>query len=269
MKNIFKFMSLLLLGALVFNSCSKDKGVYEDLQPQGSLVIIKDVQTGFYNLADTDNASIAFSVEGVGESINSIVINKSYNGGAAVQHATQSSLPGSLTVSLADALSGLGVAVGDLVVGDEITFTISDVSTASGTYGSGSSLTIPVSCPSELEGTFDVVTLGWCGETFTGEATWVHAGGGVYTCEDFTYGAYNVCYGAGAALPGGDVRLAELCNKIDYQGVDQWNETYEWHNLVIDGPNLTFEWSNTYAPEAGTTTLTRQDGKDWPPLTVN
>ena len=62
------------------------------------------------------------------------------------------------------------------------------------------------------------------------------------------------------------LRLSNECGKLRYRGVSQWGETYFIHDLILDGPHLTIDWSNDYAPEAGVSTLTRTDGKDWPSL---
>ena len=138
--------------------------------------------------------------------------------------------------------------------------------------------TMNVVCPSELEGVMDVSTVGWCGDTWEGEIEWVNEGNGVYNMaggvgdmgQDFSFGAYFACYSPTSGLPNansGNVRFTDSCNKLGYQGTSQWGEAYYINNLTVDGANLTIDWFNDYAPEAGVTTFTRQDGKDWPALT--
>ena len=138
--------------------------------------------------------------------------------------------------------------------------------------------TMNVVCPSELEGLMDYSTVGWCGEVVEGEVEWINEGKGVYNIaggiqgdgNDFSFGAYHGCYGPNGGLPNaasGNVRFTDSCNKFGYQGTSQWGEVYYINNLIVDGNKLTVDWFNDYAPEAGVTTFTRQDGKDWPPLT--
>lgn len=131
-------------------------------------------------------------------------------------------------------------------------------------------------CPSDLTGKFDVVATGWCGTEYTGVYEFISDGVGVYKIwdvdndvEEFSLGAYYACYGSdpqGGGLPFGDLRLVDACGVLSHTGASQWGEAYYFDNITVDGPTMTFEWHNDYAPEAGTSILTRQDGADWPPL---
>ena len=134
-------------------------------------------------------------------------------------------------------------------------------------------------CLSNLEGIYEATTVGWCGNVGpTILSQWVSVGAGIYQivdpadptnvdAEDFSFGAYTACYGAGSTLPGGDLRIKDACNIIAPIGSSRWGEIYEFLSVTVNGPELIIDWKNNYDPEAGVTTLVRTDGTDWPPLT--
>ncbi len=277
MKNLF--ILLLFIGGLLISSCSKEEKPFQDLQPMGSILTISDVVTGFYDLADPQNASVGFTVASVGENVSSAVLQKSINGGAPVDHATVSSFPSSFTVSLSEALEGLGVGIDQLEVGDQIVFSFKDVTTQSGTFASGATVSADVSCASKLEGTYDLVATGWCGATHEGTITFKQIAAGEYDVlvsnidgsamwSDMSMGAYFACYETSAEgnLPGGTVRIVDICNALSYKGASQWEEVYEFNSIKVDGPVLTIDWKNDYDPEAGVAVITRTDGTNWPAL---
>ena len=152
------------------------------------------------------------------------------------------------------------------------TVTTGDNIEGSSTFAGFFRFTMNVICTSELEGVFDVTTVGWCGETFTGQREWVNEGDGAYSMPDgdFQFGAYDVCYGPGPTYPCDPgtcaLRIQDSCNRISITGTDRWGYGFTISALSVSGDELTFDWANGYAPEAGTTTLKRTDGKDWPPL---
>lgn len=269
MKNITYLLGLILVLGVI-SSCTKeeDENPFASIEPKGAVVSVGNVQTGFFDLTDPDNAGIAFDLTTKGEAVNSVTVLQSTKGGAPQEIATISSFPATISVSLADIMASSGLTMDDLAPGDQTVFSFQNVSTPSGTYPSGASLSIDMSCQSDLGGMMDVTTVGWCGETFTGTAELVALGGGSYTVADMSFGAYEVCYGAGSALPEGDLTIVDICNELSYAGLSQWGETYEFLSMTVDGPSLTFAWKNDYDPEAGTTTLVRQDGRDWPALSI-
>lgn len=142
-------------------------------------------------------------------------------------------------------------------------------------------------CPSELEGVFDANTTGqavWagtpCNSNWTGTVIWDHLGNGVYdvyavigadTLHDMSMGAYFACYGQdneagypnGAGGTAGSLRITDACGKLAYSGLSQWGESYVFNNLVVNGNQLTLDWTNSYG-ESAVTVLTRTDGKNWP-----
>lgn len=146
----------------------------------------------------------------------------------------------------------------------------------------GANCTIPffVVCNSSLDGTYDMTTVGWCGDSFTGKSRWNKSGDGAYTMYtqipdgellDMSFGAYMPCYGYGleagtqGSLPNGSVTLNDVCNTLSYTGTSQWGEVFSLNSVSSDGANLIIDFINDYG-EGGVTTFTRTDGTTWPPL---
>lgn len=130
--------------------------------------------------------------------------------------------------------------------------------------------TYNVACASYLAGTYNFSTtnVGEPGGTFisstlTGTVTLTDKGGGVYDISDASFGGYDALYGGDIAK---GVQLQDVCNKISFQGKDQYGDIYSFTSLVVNGKNLTFHWKNDYG-EFGDTTLTRTDNTNWPALT--
>jgi len=144
----------------------------------------------------------------------------------------------------------------------------------SNSVGANCQLNFNIVCLSELAGTYDYKAKGWCGAEKTGKIELKLTGTGVYVPildggaeADFSFGAYAVCYGATAQLPGGDLKLNDSCNKLFFSGKSRWGETYVFRDIQINGAELYISWKNDYDPEAGEIWITRTDGKAWPALT--
>lgn len=138
-------------------------------------------------------------------------------------------------------------------------------------------ITLAVVCPSDLEGTHTYVgTAGWCGGGYvptSGTTVWVREANGVFSVEDkdYSFGAYDGCYGdgspgSGKAWPEGNLRINDLCNQLFWTGASQWGEIYFFDDVTVNGAELTLVWHNDYG-EGGTSIITREGGVDWPPLT--
>ncbi len=196
-----------------------------------------------------------------------------------------------INFNLGDALAALGLTTDDINGGDALRFDgtitlndgrqfdIDNTGTniiSSAPFSGWFRFDQPIICPSSLEGTFDVRTTdAWCGsmDVFTGTTTWEQVAPGLYEITesslaeaDDTYGAYDLCYNPGYSFPQGTLQVQDACNILTPVGADRWGDTYIYNSVTVDGPNLTIVWENTYG-EGATTTLTRQDGADWPPLT--
>lgn len=126
--------------------------------------------------------------------------------------------------------------------------------------------TMTASCPTNLQGKYDVnVTATWCGNNSAVPKTQVTLTSTTsgYEIDDFSFGAYYNCYGSGATLPGGNLRMVDVCNKISITGASRWGEIYTWSNLKVNGDVLSFDWVNDYG-EGGSAEVIKPGG--WPPL---
>jgi hypothetical protein len=158
--------------------------------------------------------------------------------------------------------------------GDEnFTLQIGDVTTANASFTPFKVSFVIKDCFSKLAGTYSYVTTncytpgppaGSVAGPFTGTVTFTETAAGLYTISDGSFGGWLGLYGPGNISTG--LSLRELCGKISYEGDDQYGDEYTFANLVINGNQMTFDWSNTYG-EYGTTTLTKSNG-NWPPLTL-
>ena len=271
----YNLIAIILLATLGFmvQSCGDDvidpPKTPDFYDARGAVVSISDVVNGFYDLADIDNAVVGFTVNTQGEDASSVTVYKSFNGGDPVEHASVDD-GSTLSIPIDDAINGLGVSIDDLEVGDVITYSF-ESSTSSGTYKSGTTLDAAMSCSSNLAGTYDVVTVpngSWCDNSlmFEGESVWEEVSAGVYSIVDFAFGSYTICYNS-SSTPDGSLRVNDVCNKITITGASQWDEIYTWRITDISGSSMTIDWENDYG-EAGISTLTRQDGSNWPPLEI-
>ncbi|MEY3052451.1 MAG: hypothetical protein RLY31_2236 [Bacteroidota bacterium] len=248
--------------------------------------------------------TVEFYDENQGRNVASYAWSVSYNGGSAVQLASVDAgsfgtspdgLPStSFRFTFGEVLSKLGLTIEDVEGGKSFAFratltkTDGTVFTAQNTaanlqgqpaFKALFQINVPIICPSELEGTFEAETVGsgpWgCTNTWTGTVKWVQVEPGVYDIisvddagadqYDFSMGAYWVCYGTDATLPGGDLRIVDACSSLSYRGASRWGESYVFNSITVNGATATFDWVNSYG-EGGVTTLTRTDGKDWPDL---
>ena len=285
-KNYFTF-ALCLSFVFFMNSCTNDDvfvgpgdevvdfttfGV--DFDKQGALILVSDVAPGFYDLANLDNASIGFTVESFGESVNSVDMLIGFGGQSAVLNQINS-FPTTFTIPLSQALSALGLSSDDLSVGDEFSFTFDNVVTSGGAFRSGTSLDVPVSCSSNLGGTYDYVSsnlkaggpaAGECPDgEITGQVTFTDLGGGKYECSDLGFGQYGTSCWNDSPATSSNATFTDLCNEIISGGLDQYDLVYTWVITDVSGPNLSISWSNDY-DDSGDVVITRPDGTDWPPL---
>jgi len=217
---------------------------------------------GFYDLGDLDNTFVAFDVNSGGDAVSNVTIMKSFSGAAGsfgpVEH-TSGSL-GNYSISINDAVSGLGITADQVEVGDSFTFT-----TTAGP--SSRSLVVNASCSSALAGTYAYSSTGYfCDDAgaLTGEVTITEAAAGVYDISDWAFGTYEQCYG-GAAQSWGSLQLTDLCNTINIIGADNYGDSWTYTVDGVSGADLTITWANTYG-EFGTVVLSRTDGTEWPPL---
>ncbi|HPG09444.1 MAG TPA: hypothetical protein P5275_17220 [Saprospiraceae bacterium] len=186
-----------------------------------------------------------------------------------------------VSITPADAMAALGLTMADLGPGDAFkvkgTLVLNDGSIhgqdnstsalIGGAFRGQFDITFSVACPSSLDGSYPFeTTASWCGETKSGNVTIVAKGGGVYTFSDWSFGAYQACYG-GDALGWGALQFKDVCSEVSFSGfTDNYGETWTF-NSTLEGDKWTITWENTYidgsAPESGTAILTNPGG-DWP-----
>lgn len=133
------------------------------------------------------------------------------------------------------------------------------------------SFAINLVCPSDLSGTLDVVHTnqvtgpdgGPCVEpVLNTTVTLTEMEEGQYSISDGSFGLFGNCW---ADDPVTGLTLSDACDIISVSGEDQYGYEYTYEIVSVDGPTLIMNWENGYG-DSGTVELTRQDGKDWPPL---
>lgn len=182
-----------------------------------------------------------------------------------------------ITITANEAFTAAGVKEEDVQAGSEFIFegkvitTEGQVFTASNSSATvrGSAFqghfnfTLPAACPSSLAGTYTVEGSNfWCGAAdATGTVTIQAEGGGVYTFDDWSLGAYPACYG-GLAASWGSLTFTDVCNEVSFTGfTDAYGDTWEFTSTV-NGGDWTIDWVNTYG-EAGSAVIKANSG-DWP-----
>lgn len=311
MKKLIYFLSTTLILSVIVSSCTKVDLPYEtfnDLQKGAFPRMLS--KSGNFDFFDLANSSVDLEIEYYSESKGSNV--SSYNwtveyqdvvGGGAnsvdpVTYASftpnktsEAGLPANdISLTPAAAMAALGLASIDggnnfiyhmtLLMDDGRVFDADNTGAniiSSSPFSALFTLTVPIICPSSLEGKLDYTTTAWCGNVISSSTEWIADGNGKYHIEDnhgdFSYGAYDACYGDGTPGsagfgPEGTLQIVDACAVLSVNGASQWGEVY-WYNDVsvsADNKTLTLDWENDYG-EAGVTDLVRQDGADWPPLT--
>lgn len=272
-KNILFYLCFMLIGGLTITSCTKDedKNEFAEINDvRGAAINILEIQRGFFDV-DLPDDEVSFSINSVGETISSADLTVSYNGGTAVNLRSLTTYPATITASLTEVAGALGLDISTITTSDVITAGFANVVTSTGTYDSGENVDL-VFCKSELAGTFTYTTNNYSiptadgcdGDGLTGTVTWTASGPGKYLSDDFGYGTYQQCWGAPAAS-WGTIEYVDACNELTITGADNYGDAWAISGVSVDGTSLTFTWSNDYG-ESGTTTLVRDDGKDWPEL---
>lgn len=207
--------------------------------------------------------------------------------------SSETGLP-TLTVTLGfqEAIDALGMTAADFAGGDTFRFNATLVMnngmvfTSQNTGGNVISsspfsalftVSANVVCPSDMGGTFDFVNTnmlrgngagnsGSCGGTVTGTVTWANLGSGEYSSTDLGFGQYGSSCWNDSPATSSSAGVLDACNKLSVLGSDQYGIIYSYTIVSITGAIMVIDWTNDYG-DAGTVTLTRQDGNNWPPLT--
>lgn len=274
MKNILSLTALLLLmTGLVFTSC--DDSVtppHQQNSGSGALPIVGTPAPNFYDLGDFANAAsdITLDIEEYGGAqVSSVDVWVSYDGGAAGKMMTVSSFPSDLTWSGPDAAAAAGVEVDSLELGKIFKFTFT-LNMADGTVlVPNTKVDLPLSCPSDLAGTYDVHTVyhqhdflpDYSEANIVAEVTQVDDG--IYSVEDasgglYSEGPYVDAYGTN----GLDFTFREICGQLSWEGQkDDWQDLVQspdFPSEVIDENTFTISILGTVYGEHWTSTYTLQ-----------
>lgn len=290
MKFFNNISKALVLVALVFvaSSCEdEDKApilTFEAATKGGYPRLLAEEGEPFVNLFDVAGSSYGYTIEFIdearGANVESYYLEVSYNGGSSMPlRSAYSSSDFSdnangykeLTVApitAAELLSAVGVAEGDLAVGDEFDVTGFVVVSGNTFGGANSSATVegaafvghfdytfPVGCPSDLAGDYDYSysSPNWCGGAGTGTITIQANGGGFYTFNDWSFNSYADCYGGGTAI---GLEFQEVCNELNLVGkVDSYGDTWVV-TTSITGNIWSIEYDNAAWGESGQAEIT-------------
>lgn len=273
MKNLYFNIPRLAIMLLLVFACSTNE---DDLmQPYVTGTVfpeIIEVKSSFFNVADVVNAYVEFIVDVDADIAESVSIEQSFNGNLSrAVLGTYTSFPITFKITAAEAVSEVpGLSVDDLELGDSFLYEIIVTSKNGLRTRSNVIVNAPVSCSSDLAGTFTYSTtvtgvgdggdIGGCTDPVTGESEFVEDGAGFYQVSDATFGQYGCAWGD---TPAAGVTLTDVCNTLTVGGSDQYGLIYTFVIISNDGTDLKIEWSNDYG-DSGTSILTRTGGKTWP-----
>lgn len=278
---------LLALGMFMFTSCD-DETVkpFEQASLDGAFLELGTPTPGIFNKGDYANATSTFDVNAIGENgvtVSSVDVLMYYTPapGQAAQGpfslGSVSSLPGSYTASIKDLTENtLGLTEETMPLGATFDFFF-EMQTSVGTIIQGGprgarSVSIAVSCPSDLGGWYSTVTTYSQHDFLPDYATAsqdsvfiTDEGDGKYTIEDasgglYSEGPYVDAYGT-TGLP---IEFKEVCSQITWSDQsDDWgvfSPTPDAENSVglTDGV-ITMNWLAEQFGESGTTIYTPLD----------
>ena len=260
MKNI-KLFILALLSITVFNSCVVEDGENPYYPPNeyGVYPIISNVINGYFDLADTANANIGFTItpsNSGGAESSSGEVHVNFNGGDYRKIADMNSFPHTSAFSLQDVTNLLNIDINDLVLGDSFDFKYYFAINNGETMTSTESLAVPMSCQSNLSGTYSVTTTYGYHDflptysTNTMNIEIVEVADGLYEVYDFSGGLYSS--GPYSTEYGTDdssftVQFRDTCNNISWSGQsDPWGScipNVEGDNYVDSNTGIiTISW---------------------------
>lgn len=274
MKN-YKYLLLLLVSSfIVWSGCYKS---HDEVVLQGNdagSIVVTSVSSGFYNLTEINNATAIFDIAAAPNSkpISSVDVLVSLNSIASSSFQTIetiTSLPATVNISATEAGALLGKPASELELGDVFRFAFKVNFTDGTSSRSTASVTIPVSCPSNLAGTYTASsdatsTDGCCTDPlvgFQGEVVLTAISDGVYRLSDFSAGVYLEWYAVYGITPSTNLSstIRDVCNNISF---DPFTEPFGTA-VIASGSydpatnTLTYTWVNGYDDE-GTVTLVKQ-----------
>ncbi len=272
-----------------------------DAAGKGAYVARVSETARFINLLDVANARYTYSVEFVdleqGGTVAEYAIDvryvdnnpangnksggplrlRSFNSSQFQDNARGYKSVSDITITASELFSLFGTDASEVLAGDQFVV-IGTVTTRDGAVfgfsNSSSSVngaafrghfnfTLVCGCPSNLEGTFAYVGSDyWCGNPgSSGTVDIRRTSGTTFSFTDWSFGAYQACYGGGSSNWGA-LAFTDVCGVVGFTGfVDSFGDTWTFESS-IDGAEWTIVWSNTY-DEAGKVVLTHPSGA-WP-----
>lgn len=246
---------------------------FVDLE-KGTLVAEYKTEVSFTDFDDSD-----------GDSSKDAVPFKSYGTGDFSPQSSGLVGISNITFTGNDLISALGLSAEDLAGGGkfDVTGTITTVSGQVFTSSNSSptvngagfrgffDYTLFVVCPSSLEGTYNVVTVGTSTDpccpsetTLEGTITLTATGGGEYTISDWSGGLYFAWYGPGGGNYGingpsdTEGAIKDACNVISLlTDAEPFGSTVSGDGRVNEDGTISFKWLNGFA-DKGSMTLTPQ-----------
>jgi len=285
MKN-FKFITLALTFTICFLSCEDNGGTSNIPLNDGAVPNLTKSTTSdaFFNLIrlnNGENVSIDFNAEvAQGNPASTDIVGSYKTAGGVVYNAilfSDVTLPQDFSLSISDivtAFSEINVA-SEIEVGDVLTlttrFTMNDgtilnILNEDGTSSVSSNIqttvlfdsiiSYPVSCPSDLGGTYNVVSSGFSTDgapinnplvNFPYTVTVTDVGGGSYTISDGVAGVYQDWYCA----PYGycfetEGNFTDVCNSLSGSWTEAFGCPVELIGTVNADGTLTISWSNCF-----------------------
>ncbi len=283
MKNILSLTALLLLmTALVFTSCDDSiTPAHQQVGRDGALPILGTPAPNFYDLTDFAGASseITLDVEEYGDAqVSSVDVWVSYSymddstsiSAGPGKLMTVSDFPSDLTWNAPDAAAAAGISTDSLNVGGVFKFTFTLNMADGEVLAPNTKVDIPLSCPSDLAGMYDVHTVyhqhdflpDYAEADIVAEVTQVDDG--IYSVEDasgglYSEGPYVDAYGT-SGIP---FTFREICGQITWEGQkDDWQDLVQSPDypsevdpntgvftLSILGTVYGEHWTSTYTPQ--------------------
>lgn len=251
---------LLLLMSFFWTAC--EFGGVEDATPdfeEASMPVISEVNQGFYNLLDVENAFVSFSVEKLGNvGVESMNVYQTFNGGEPTLVTSESSLPTDVNIDLSDAAQAAGVSPANLVPGDAFVYTFEVVTSDGRTLSSGTNIKANAACPSEInEGTHVAISGGTSTdgcppvnpvEDLNYPVTVTSLGAGRYEVSDFSAGVYQAWYGAcyGYAFET-SATIVDVCNQISFSLTEAFGcDVVGSGTFDPETGELSYTWSNCF-----------------------
>jgi hypothetical protein len=190
-----------------------------------------------------------------------------------------------IEITANELITAAGINAADIKSGDKFNIRGRVTTTAGQTFTSANSsaaingssfrgffnFTMNAFCPSNIEGTYSYVTTSSAiscskekeiAEDITGTVTIKALGDGVYNMDDWSFGAYAACYGAGTIADSDKLQFTDICEEVDFTGKeDKFGEVWSFTSSV-EGNKWTITWENTFN-EKGSTVITNDNGWDF------